>query len=354
MAKIHSKTINIGSRQVGAGQPVFVVAEISGNHNQSFKRAKELVKNACESGADAVKLQTYTPDTLTINCSKKWFQVKVNPAWKGKTLYELYKEAYTPWKWQPELKKIAESYGIPLFSTPFDESAVDFLEKLKVPAYKIASFETGDIELLKKVARTKKPVIISRGITSFKELGLAISILRKNGTSSLAVLHCISSYPARTEEMNLSTIPVIREKFNVVTGLSDHSLGISAAIASVVLGASIVEKHFTLRRSDGGPDAAFSLEPQEFKELVKTVREAEKAIGSPQFNVGKIEAKNIVFRRSLFVVKNIKKGQKFTRENIRCIRPGYGLACKYLPKILNKKSTKIVEKGTPLNWKLIS
>jgi pseudaminic acid synthase len=354
MKRKNNLTIKIGKQKIGAGFPVFIVAEISGNHNGSFKRAKDLVKAACESGADAIKLQTYTPDTLTIDSTKKYFQVKTNPAWKGKILYELYKEAYTPWNWQPELKKIAESYRIPLFSTPFDKSAVDFLEKLKIPVYKIASFETGDIELLKKVASTKKPVIISRGITSFKELALAISTLKENGSSSIAILHCISSYPARPEEMNLSTIPAIRKRFNVVTGISDHSLGISAAIASVVLGASIIEKHFTLKRSDGGPDAAFSLEPHEFKNLIKSVRETEKAIGTPQFTIGKEESKNIIFRRSLFITKNIKIGQEFTRENVRCIRPGYGLSCKYLPKVLNKKAAKNIEKGTPLSWKLIS
>lgn len=346
--------IKIGKRKVGEGQPVFIIAEISANHNQSFRKAKKLVRIACEIGVDAVKLQTFKPESLTINCSNKWFQVKVNPAWKGKTLYELYKEAHTPWRWHSQLKEIANSYGVLLFSTPQDESAIEFLEELKVPAYKIASFELNDLELLRKIAQTKKPIIISRGMSSLDELRLAIKTLRKNGVSEIAILHCVSSYPVHPEEMNLATIPDIKKKFKVVTGLSDHSLGISAAIAAVALGASIIEKHFTLKRSDGGPDANFSLEPEELKEMVKLIREAEKATGKVQYNPQKKESENLVFRRSLFAVKDIKKGKKLTRENVRCIRPGYGLAPKFLSKILGKKSKKSIKRGTPLAWKLIN
>jgi len=353
MNQKNNLNFKIGKREVGEAQPVFVVAEISGNHNQNFKRAKELVKSACQCGADAVKLQTYTPDTLTIDSSKKWFRVKVNSAWKGKTLYELYKEAYTPWEWQPKLKKIANSYGIPLFSTPFDETSVDFLEKMGVPAYKIASFEIVDIELLKKVAQTKKPVIISRGMSSLPELKLAVSTLRKYGTPSIAILHCVSSYPAKPEEMNLATISDIKKRFGVITGLSDHSLSPLVPVVAVALGASIIEKHFTLSRADGGSDAAFSLEPEEFKELVKSVRETEKVIGRVRYGAGKKESENIVFRRSLFVVKDIKKGEKFTHENIRCIRPGYGLQPRFLSKALGRKAKKDIKRDTPLNWSLI-
>lgn len=353
MEKENNLSFKIGKRKIGPGQPVFIVAEVSGNHNQSFERAKKLIKTACECGVDAIKLQTYTPDTLTIDCSNSWFQVKVNPAWRGKTLYQLYQEAYTPWEWQPELKKIAGTYGTPLFSTAFDETAVDFLEKMDVPAYKIASFEITDTELLKKAANTKKPVIISRGMASLPELKLAISTLRENGAQKIAVLHCVSSYPARPEQMNLATIPDIKKKFDVPVGLSDHTLGISVAIASVVLGASIIEKHFTLRRADGGPDAGFSIEPEELKELIKSVREAEKAIGKVQYSVGKRELENIVFRRSLFVVKNIKAEERFSRKNIRVIRPGYGLEPKYLLKVLGKKAKKDIKAGTPLKWTLI-
>jgi len=345
--------LKIGNRRIGEGYPVLVVAEISGNHNQSFARAKKLVETACKLGADAIKLQTYTPDTMTINSANKWFQVKVNPDWKGKTLYQLYQEAYTPWRWQPKLKKIANSYGVPLFSTAYDETSVNFLEKMGVPAYKIGSFEVPDIELLEKIARTKKPVIISRGMASLGELKLAISTLRKNGAKNIAVLHCVSSYPAKPEEMNLATIQDIKKRFKVIVGLSDHSLTTSLAVAAVGMGACIIEKHFTLRRRDGGPDASFSVEPEEFRKLVQDIREAEKAIGKVQYGAGKRESENIVFRRSLFVVKDIKKGEKFTRENVRCIRPGYGLAPLFLPKILGRKAKKDIKRGNPLKWNLI-
>jgi len=342
-----------GNKTIGPNSPVFIIAEVSGNHNQSFERAKKIVRVACECRVDAVKLQTYTPDTLTIDSSKEWFQVKVNEAWKGKTLYQLYQEAYTPWEWHSELKEIANSYGIPLFSSVFDETAVDFMEKIDTPGYKVASFELIDIELLKKIASTKKPVIMSRGMASLEELKLAIDTLKENGTTDLAVLHCVSSYPTKPEELNLATIPDMRKRFNVVSGLSDHTLGISAAIASVVLGASVIEKHLTLRRTDGGPDAAFSLEPEELKRLVESVREVEKAIGQPSYGSGKRESENIVFRRSLFVVENIKAGGQFTRKNVRCIRPGYGLAPKFLLELLGQKASRDIERGTPLTLDLI-
>lgn len=350
--KENKLSFKIGNREVGSGHPVFIIAEISANHNQDFKRAKELVKAACQSGVDAIKLQIYTPDALTINCSNKWFQVKVNTAWKGRTLYQLYKMAYMPWKWQSELKKIAESYGCILFSTVVDKAGIDFLEKMDVPAYKVASFEITDLEFLKKVALTKKPVILSRGMASLEELELTVSTLKKNGASAIAILHCVSSYPAKPEEMNLATIPDIKKRFNLVTGLSDHTLGISAVVASVVLGASIIEKHFTLNRTDGGLDAAFSLEPNEFKKLVQSVREVEKAIGKVQYGPGKGELKNIVFRRSLFVIEDIKVGERFTQKNVRSIRPGYGLAPKFLFKVLKKRAKKNIKRGTPLSWDL--
>lgn len=353
MKKGNKPRFKIGNRKIGFGYPVFIVAEVSGNHNQSFERAKKIVRAACECGTDAIKLQTYTPDTMTIDSREKWFHVKVNSAWRGKTLYELYQEAYTPWEWQPELKRIAESYKVPLFSTPFDETAVDFLEKMGVPAHKIASFEINNINLLKKIGQTKKPVIVSRGMASVEEIELAIKTLRDNGTSQVAVLHCISSYPAKPEEMNLVTIPDIKERFGVVVGLSDHTLGTSVAVASAALGVSIIEKHFTLSRADGGPDAAFSLEPEEFEELVKSVREVEKAVGQVQYGSGTRESENIVFRRSLFVVEDIKKGEEFTRKNVRCIRPGYGLAPKFLFEIINRQAKRNIKRGIPLKWNLI-
>ena len=355
MKKGDNLSFKIGNRKVGFGEPVFVVAEMSANHLQNFERAKLIIKTAAECGVDAVKLQLYTPDTLTIDCSKEWFVVKgSNPDWEGMTLYDLYKDAYMPWEWYPELKNIAQECGVILFSTAYDKTAVDFLEKMNVPAYKIASFELNDIELLKKIAKTGKPIIISKGMATLEEIELAISTLRENGCSDIVLLHCVSSYPAKLEDMNLATIQDIKNKFNVVVGLSDHSLGISAAVASVALGAKLIEKHFTLKRADGGADASFSLEPKELKELVKSVREAEKAVGRVQYGILESESGNIVGRRSLFVVKDVKAGQEFTRENIQCIRPGYGLAPKFLPEILNRKALKDISRGTPLNWNLIS
>lgn len=345
----------IGNREIGPGNPVFIIAEMSANHNQDFEKAKGIIKAAHQCGADAVKLQTYTPDTLTIDCSKEPFVVKgSNSDWEGMTLYQLYKKAYMPWDWQPKLKKIAGELGIILFSTAYDETAVDFLEKMNVPVYKIASFELIDTELLKKIANTGKPVIISKGLASLEETEMAISTLRENGTTDIAVLHCVSSYPAEFEDMNLATIADIAKRFKVVPGLSDHSLGISAAVASVALGACLIEKHFTLRRADGGPDSSFSLEPEELRELIKTVREVEKVIGKIQYGPVEKEKANIVARRSLFVVQDVKAGQEFTRKNIRSIRPGYGLAPKFLPEILGKKALKDIERGTPFSWDLIS
>lgn len=342
-----------GKRKIGPGQPVFIVAEMSGNHNQSFARARKIIDAAASAGADAVKLQTYTADTLTINSNKKWFQVKVNDAWKGQSLYSLYKKAYTPWDWQPKLKKYAEQKGMVVFSTPFDSTAVDFLEKMNVALYKVASFEIGDIALLKRIGRTKKPVIISRGLASLDDIKLAIKTLKANGAPAVAVLHCVSSYPAAPEQMNLATIPDIAKKFKVVAGLSDHTLGITMPIAAVALGAGIIEKHFTLKRAEGGPDADFSLEPAEFKQMVLAMRDAAKALGKPTYQVGKKEAANIVFRRSLFVVQGIKRGENFTVQNVRSIRPGYGLAPKYYEQIIGKIAASDISSGTPLNWKLI-
>lgn len=354
MLYIMKNKIKIGNRKIGQEDPCFIIAEMSANHNQDFERAKEIVRAAAECGADAIKVQTYTPDTLTIDCSKESFIVKNNnPDWEGMTLYELYKKAYMPWEWYAELKEIAEDCGIILFSTAYDKTAVDFLEKMNVPAYKIASFELNDIELLKKIAKTGKPVIISKGMATLEETELAISTLQENGCADIALLHCVSSYPAELEDMNLATIPDIKNKFNIVVGLSDHSLGISAAVTSIGLGASIIEKHFTLNRKDGGVDSSFSIEPTELKELVKYVKEAEKTIGKTQYGILESESGNIVGRRSLFVVKDVKAGQELTRENIQCIRPGYGLAPKFLPEILNRKALKDIKRGTPLNWNLI-
>ncbi|MFA6405691.1 MAG: pseudaminic acid synthase [Candidatus Paceibacterota bacterium] len=343
----------IGKRIIGKNQPVFIVAEMSGNHNRDYKKALKIIDAAAEAGADAVKLQTYTPDTITINSDQEWFKVKTDNLWAGKTLYDLYKWAYTPWEWHAGLKKYAEKRGLIFFSTPFDETAVDFLEKLSVPLYKVASFEIPHIPLLKKIGQTQKPVIISRGLASPQEIRLAIKTLKSSGAPTVAVLHCVSSYPATADQMNLATIADLAKKFKVVSGLSDHSLGTTSSVAGVALGACIIEKHLTLKRSDGGPDAEFSLEPTEFKELVDSIRQVEKAIGRPCYKLTSREKQNIVFRRSLFVVKDIKKGEKFSKENVRCIRPGYGLAPKYLNDVLGSKAKSNIKFGTPLSWHLI-
>lgn len=348
------KNFKIANKVIGQGKPTYIVAELSGNHNQSYGRAVKIVEAACRAGVDAIKLQTYTPDTLTINCDNRWFQVKgTNKEWMGQTLYGLYRSAYTPWEWQPKLKKVADKYGVALFSSPFDETAVDFLEKMEVPAYKVASFEIGDLELLKKIGSTKRPVIMSRGMANIKEIRLAIETLKKNGTRDIVLLHCISSYPASPEEMNISTIPALERRLGVLTGFSDHTLGIDIAIAAVSLGAKLIEKHVTMKRSDGGPDAAFSLEPHELEELVKSVRRVEKSIGMPRFGACKRESTNLVFRRSLFAVEDIKNDEVFTNKNIRSIRPGYGLQPKFLRKILGKRAKRSIKRGTPLSWELI-
>ncbi len=350
--EIKSFTIDTpkGKRTIGQGNPAFIIAEMSGNHNQSFGNALKIIDAAAEAGADAVKLQTYTADTLTIDCDKEYFQVKVNDSWKGNTLYSLYKKAYTPWDWQPKLKEYAESKGLLLFSTPFDFTAVDFLEKMNVPLYKVASFETNHLPLLKKIGSAKKPVIISRGLTSIEDLGLAIKTLKEAGAPEVAVLHCVSSYPALPEQMNLNTIPDISRRFNVISGLSDHTLGTTAAITSVALGASIIEKHVTTSRAEGGPDAAFSLEPQELKEMVRKIREAEAALGRVTYEAGNKEAENVLFKQSIFVSKDIKKGELFNEANIRIIRPGHGLAPKNYESVLGKTAAQDLEKGTPLRW----
>lgn len=352
MNKIIIKTKN-KVKEIGPGHPVFIIAEMSANHGHDIKKAYKIIDAAAKAGVDAIKLQTYTPDTITINSDKKYFQVKVNDAWKGQTLYSLYSKAYTPWEWQPKLKKYAESKRLVCFSTPFDNTSVDFLEKMGVPLYKIASFEVVDIPLLKKVGQTKKPVIISRGMSSLPELKLAIKTLKKNGCPSVAILHCISSYPAEYKEMNLRTIPDLSKKFKTVVGISDHSPGIAVPISSVALGASIIEKHIILSRKDGGPDAAFSLESHEFKELVDSVRNAESALGNPSYGTGMKESENVVFRKSLFVIENIKKGQKLTTQNIRSIRPGHGLEPKYYDKVIGKLAKINLERGTPLRRKHI-
>lgn len=348
------KEFKIGKRKIGPGHPVFIVAEISGNHNQSYEKALKIIDAAATAKVDAIKLQTFKPEEHTLNCDNRFFRVKVNRAWKGETLYSLYKKVYTPWEWQGKLKKYAESKGLICFSSPGHESAVDFLEGLGVLLYKLAAFEITDPDILIRLGQTKKPVILSRGLASISDINFAIKTLKNAGCPAIAVLHCVSSYPAKPEQMNLYTIPDIAKRFGVVSGLSDHSLGITASVAGVALGASIIEKHFTLKRSEGGPDAEFSLEPDELNELVRSVRDVEKALGKASYEIGKKEMKNIVFRRSIFAVEDIKKGEPLTRNNIRSIRPGYGLPPKEFSKILDKKASKNIDRGTPLGWGMVS
>jgi N-acetylneuraminate synthase len=344
--------IGINNRVIGPGHPVYIVAEMSANHNQNFNQAVKIIEATKEAGADAVKLQTYTPDTITIDCDNEFFRIK-GTVWEGKNLYELYSEAYTPWDWQPRLKKIANDLGMDLFSTPFDHTAVDFLEKMDSPAYKIASFELVDIPLLRTIAQTGKPIIMSTGMASLAEIDEAVGAIREAGGNQLALLKCTSAYPALPEEMNLRTIPHLAEAFDVPTGLSDHTLGIAVPVAAVALGACIIEKHFTLSRQDGGPDSAFSMEPHEFKEMVDAIRTAEKALGKISYEITEKQKESRAFRRSLFAIKDIKVGEVFTEENVRSIRPGDGLAPKYLSNVLGKNSKMDLVKGTPLRWEYL-
>lgn len=345
--------LQIDGRKIGPGFPVYVIAELSANHNGSFDDAVQLIHAAKDAGADAIKLQTYTADTLTIDSDKSYFQISGGTLWDGKTLYDLYGEAYTPWEWQPRLKAIADQIGISLFSSPFDGEAVSFLEKMNVPAYKIASFEIVDLPLIRRVAKTGKPLILSTGMASLGEIREAVEAARGEGANEIALLKCTSAYPAPPESMNLSSMSFLRDEFGLVSGLSDHTLGIAVPVAAVALGACLIEKHFTLSRKNPGPDSAFSLEPKEFREMVDAIRMVEKAVGEPRFGVNPDEEKSRVFRRSLFAVRDIRQGEPLTFENIRSIRPGYGLPPKHLPEILGRKVTRNIERGTPLSWDLL-
>ena len=348
-----SAYIDINRRRIGLGFPTYIVAEMSANHNKDLNQAVRLLEAAKKTGADAVKLQTYRSDTMTIDCKNEYFQIKGTP-WDGRTIYDLYGEAYTPWEWQPKLKRIANDLGMDLFSTPFDHTAVDFLEKMGVPVYKVASFELVDIPLLRKIAQTKKPIIMSTGMASLAEIDEAVNAILEAGGSKLALLKCTSAYPAPPEEMNLRTIPHLSEAFGVPVGLSDHTLGIAVPVAAVALGACIIEKHFTLSRDIPGPDRAFSLEPHEFKKLVEAIRVTEKALGKVSYELTDHEVSSRTFRRSLFVVRNIKAGQIFSDATIRSIRPGYGLSPKFLREVIGKRAAKDIRKGTPLSWAMIS
>ncbi|HEY4508506.1 MAG TPA: pseudaminic acid synthase [Candidatus Paceibacterota bacterium] len=361
--------MNIGERTIGPSHPCFVVAELSGNHRGDFDEAVALVRAAKEAGADAVKLQTYTPDTITLNSDKKWFRVggEDNPKeWKGKTLYELYKEAYTPWEWQPKLKKLADELGIILFSTPFDETAVDFLEKMDVPCYKIAAYEATDYMLLRKVARTKKPVIISFGYSSEEEIRFALHTLRRFGAKEVAALHCVTGYAEkpRLKDMRLSNIADMEKRFDIIAGFSDNNAGVEIPLMAVAVGARIIEKHLTLNRRKGGPDARFSLEPAELTNLVSRIRAVETgterivapavALGAPRYGpANALERYNMRWRRSLFAGRNIKKGELFTTDNVRDVRPAFGLPTKHYDEMLGKQATRDIPFATPLAWDMV-
>jgi pseudaminic acid synthase len=345
--------ISIQGRKIGAGKSVYIIAEMSNNHHQDFNEAVRIIRAANEAGADAIKLQTYTPETITIDCGKDLFRIKGTP-WNGHTLYSLYKDAHMPWEWHAKLKELAQKLRMHLFSSPFDETAVDYLEFMGVPAYKIASFEIVDIPLLQRIAKTGKPVIMSTGMATLGEIEEAVQAIRMEGNQQIALLKCTSAYPSLPENANLKTIPHLARAFNLPVGLSDHTLGIAVPVASTAMGACIIEKHLTLSRNIEGPDSAFSLEPHEFKSMVEAVRMAEKALGTVHYGVGRQEESSRVFRRSLFVVENMTSGERFSAQNVRSIRPGYGLHTRHLNDISGKCARKDIKRGTPLSWDLVA
>ena len=347
------KRIRIGKRYVGEGEKTFVVAEVSANHLQDYGRAEAIIKAAAQAGADAVKLQTYTPDTITLDCDNDYFQITQGTIWDGTTLHKLSEEAYTPWEWQPRLMEYANGLGLECFSSPFDATAVDFMKEMDMPAYKVASFEINDIPLIRKIAGLGKPVILATGIAYLEDMERALQVCKEEGNEQVVLLKCTSAYPSPYEEMNLKVIPNMAQVFDCITGLSDHSMGTAAAVASVALGAKMVEKHLTLSRADGGPDGAFSMEPDEFKKMVDEIRIVEKALGKVTYELSEKQKMSREDGRSLFVVKNMKEGEIFTEENVRSIRPAFGLHTMYLDEIMGKRARTDISKGTPLDWKLI-
>ncbi|MEH7106770.1 pseudaminic acid synthase [Bacillus sp. JJ1764] len=332
---------------------VLIIAEMSANHGHDIEIAKMTIKAAKEAGADAIKLQTYTADTMTIPCNHEYFRITQGTIWDGKTLYDLYNEAYTPWEWHEELMNYARQLGLICFSSPFDKTAVDFLEQLQVPAYKVASFEITDLPLIEYIATKGKPILISTGIATLGEISDAVDVCRKAGNDQIILLKCTSAYPAKIEDANLLTIQNLKDTFRVEAGLSDHTLGITVPIVSIALGARVIEKHFILDKSIGGPDASFSLDHQEFKQLVDAVRDAEAAIGKVDYEMTTKKQKSRELSRSLFVVKDIKKGEVFTEEHLRSIRPGYGVKPHHLPSFIGKKARRDLKKGTPASWDII-
>lgn len=345
-----NKRIEIGKHFVGEGERTYIVAEVSANHLQDYDRAEAIIKAAKEAGADAVKLQTYTPDTITLDCDNDYFQITQGTIWDGTTLHKLYETAYTPWEWQPRLMRYANDLGLDCFSSPFDETAVDFMQEMDMPAYKVASFEINDIPLIRKIARIGKPVIFATGIAYLEDIERALRVCREEGNEQIVLLKCTSAYPSPYEDMNLKVIPNMAEVFGCITGLSDHSMGTAAAAASVALGGKMIEKHLTLSREDGGPDGAFSMEPAEFKRMVEDVRIVEKALGKVTYELTQKQKNSREDSRSLFVVKDIRAGEELTKDNVRSIRPAFGMHTMYYEEILGRKACKDIARGTPLSW----
>ena len=344
--------MKINRRTIGKGNPTYIIAEMSANHAGSKEKAIEIIHEAKKAGADAIKIQTYTPDTITMDCDNEYFSIKKG-TWEGENLYQLYGKAYTPWEWQEDLKKEAEKIGLDFFSTPFDKTAVDFLESIGVTFYKIASFEVVDIPLIKYVASKHKPIIMSTGMATLEEISEAVEAIKSEDNYDYALLRCASAYPAITDDMNLATMKNMAETFNCPVGLSDHSMGSIGAVTSVAMGGSIIEKHFCLSREDENPDSSFSMNREEFAQMVKDVRQAEKAIGMVKYGPTKQEETNLPFRKSIFVSKDIKKGEKITKDNIRVIRPSYGLKPKYYNQVLGMVALEDIKRGTPLEFGMV-
>ncbi len=344
--------MRVGNKEIGSEFPVYVIAEMSANHAGSLVRAKEIIHAAKESGADCIKIQTYTPDTMTIDCDNDYFKISEG-TWDGENLYHLYEKAYTPWEWQQELKEEAEKAGIDFLSTPFDKTSVDFLEGLGIACYKIASFELVDLPLISYIASKGRPIIMSTGMSTLGEIEQAVQTIKNAGNSQFALLRCASAYPAITDDMNIKTMQNMEQIFQVPVGLSDHSMGSVGAVTAVALGAKIIEKHFCMDRSIENPDSSFSMNPAEFAQMVKDIRQAEKAIGTVKYGVSRQEESNIVFRRSIFCVQDIKKGEKLSEQNVRIIRPGYGLEPKYYPQVLGQRALRDIKRGTPLRLEWI-
>lgn len=348
-----NKEVSIGKTRISEKSRTYIIAEMSANHLGDYDRAKKIIEAVKAAGADAIKLQTYTADTITIDCDSDIFQADKGGLWEGNTLYHLYQKAYTPWEWQPSLKEYAESLGLDCFSSPFDFKAVDFMQEMQMPAFKIASYEINDIPLIRRVARTGKPIIISTGIARLSDIELALQVCKEEKNENVILLKCTSAYPCPYEDMNLKIIPNMKETFQCIVGISDHTLGSEVTLGAVALGAKVVEKHVTLKRKDGGADAAFSMEIEEFSEMVKQIRNLEKALGAATYELTEKQKNGRKTSRSLFVVKDMEEGERFTEENVRSIRPGVGLHTKYYEDVLGRKAVQKIKKGTPLSWELI-